>query len=80
MRLSDSLSFSVYMNIYIKDMFEPFLEKCPRRVNSFRTKYVFVIICDLGGLFDPPFPGVNVKVPFQGKQYVVLVFVFRDVL
>ena len=40
MSLSDSVSFSVYMKN---------LGKCPRSVNNFRTKYLFVIVCDLGG-------------------------------
>ena len=46
MRLSNSLSFSVYMNIHLKIVFN-IVGKCSRSVNKSRTKYCFVILCDL---------------------------------
>ena len=53
-RLSDSLSISVYR--YILICFD-ILEKCPRSVNNFCTKYLFVIWWDLGGpKWSPPPP------------------------
>ena len=74
MRLSDSVSFSVYRKIF-KRYFSTFWEKCPRSVNNFRTNYFFVNFQIFGDFRDPkwsptpPIPGVNVKVPFWGKKY-----------
>ena len=77
MRLSDSVSFSVYMKIF-KRLFYSFLEKCPRSVNNSRTNYVFAfffeILGSLGPKWSPPISGVNVKVPFRGKNIVTNVF------
>ena len=77
MRLSDSVSFSVYMNIF-KRYCSTVLEKMSRSVNKFRTKYYFVIFCDLCDYLVPsppiPIPGVNVKVPFQEKNIEEICF------
>ena len=66
MRLSDSGSSSVYMNIFERYLLA-FLEIMIRRVTNFRTN-------SFGGYFwdcFPPIPGVNVKVPFWGDKNMV---------
>ena len=82
MRLSDSLSFSVYMNIfqrYFRTFFEHFMNKCLRSVNNSRTKdslWFFRfgrIFKDLWGPIwsppPPPSPASMSKSPPGGKKY-----------
>ena len=71
-RLSDSLSFSVYRNIF-KRYFSTFLKKCPRSVNSFRTNYLLRFEGIWGGPKWSPLPSPSLastsKFPFGGNKY-----------
>ena len=68
MRLSDYVSFSVYMKIFLK---LTFFATCPEVWIIFVRTIVFAICIILGVLNGPsptptPIPGVNVKVPSRG--------------
>ena len=79
MRLSDSLSSSVYMNMFSKYLLRSFeiFRKMSQKCEQFSYDLFF---CDFGGIgvgfvgswMAPPhpIPGVNVKVPFRKKKYV----------
>ena len=81
--LSAFIGFVVVFCIYedILNIFLNIFETCPRSVNIFRTDFVFFIVCDILGFggynWAPPPPpptpihGVNVKVPFRGKNMVL---------
>ena len=73
MRLSESLSF-LYIGTYFKEIVRHVRDKKQknRSVNNFRTNYFVRLLGICGILNGPtpptPIPGVNIKVPFQGKQ------------
>ena len=78
--LSDSLSFSVYMEIFCG--FFILLEKCPRSVRNSRTDYFL----RLGGIWgalighpSPPSPASMSKIPSGGKNMERKCF-FSDLL
>ena len=82
------VSFSVYMNIFQRICFHILLNKCPRSVNTFRTKYLFVFFCDFDGFgvlnaHPPPSPASMSKFPSRkniGKnvfQWFSLIFRLR---
>ena len=55
MRLSDSVSFSVYTKIFWR-YFDIFIEKCPRSVNNVRTNFLFLRFRGISGVLNGPPP------------------------
>ena len=50
------LCIFLYIGTDFKDIVRHLFENSPRGVNNFRTKYFFMICCDLGVLHAPPPP------------------------